>query len=232
MKTHPSFSTAVSVLFVDDDLFLGQVVVTALKEAGYEVYYQSSLAGIRAVAQEIQPDIIFLDVEMGNDNSIGLASQLKALLPAVPLFFVSSHTDGQTIDRGLLAGADGYLKKPFEVTEILAYVKRYAANTKQHIIRIGALSLDPNTYMLMCGNQVIKQLSDMEYHLLKYLAAYPNQLVTKSDLERELWGEVSSPSIFSLNNYVSKVRKYLAADSNIKLQVLPRRGYRLIIPPT
>lgn len=55
----------IKVLFVDDDLALGSIVTLALENAGYEVHYQTSLAGIRTVTAEMQPDIVVLDVEIG-----------------------------------------------------------------------------------------------------------------------------------------------------------------------
>jgi two-component system KDP operon response regulator KdpE len=225
MKEHAS---SVVVLFVDDDLFLGQVVVSALREAGYVVHYQSTLAGLKAIVEEVRPDIIFLDVEVDGRNSIDLAPQLKALFSATPLFFISSHIDGKTINSGLNAGGDGYLKKPFDMEEILGYIERYATASDHRFIRVGTLSLDPESYQLSCGDQPIKQLSEKEFRLLRYLAAYPNQLVPKEDIERELWGKDDNVSQFSLNNYITRLRKYLSADSRVELVSVSRRGWKLV----
>ncbi|MDR0896137.1 MAG: response regulator transcription factor [Prevotellaceae bacterium] len=226
--------TSAVVLFVDDDLLLSQVVVAALKEAGHTVHFQSSLAGILSIAQEIRPDIIFLDVEVGDRSSIGIAPELKKVLPYTPIFFISSHTDGETIYNGLATGAVGYLKKPFDVSEILAYVRLYTetrrlAKKSNEVIRLNTMMLHSQSHVLTQGDRVIKKLTNMEFKVLKLLATRLEEEVSSEEIEKVLWEKEKADYLSNIKNYISKLRSYLAEDGSVELQVVYGRGYRLVI---
>lgn len=218
----------IKVLFIDDDLFLGQIVTTTLQEKGYEVIYQNTLAGAKSTLSESQPDIIILDVEIGTGNGIEATPQLKAIAPDTPILFVSSHADSSTAIQALSAGAVNYLRKPFDIEELAAYINRFA-KSQTYLINIGKLALNTKNRELIDENvRVIKLLSESEYKLLKLLTAYPNETVSREQIEKELWGE-GFGNEQSLNNFVSKLRKYLADDPQIELATIQKEGYKLII---
>lgn len=121
------------ILFIDDDMTLGTIVTLALNEAGYETYYQTSLTAITSVINELNPHLLLLDVEIGKDDGIDKALRLKALASDIPILFVSSHIESSKVARALRAGAVAYLKKPFELEELLAYVQHYASDTVAEI---------------------------------------------------------------------------------------------------
>ena len=102
------------VLFVDDDIALGQVVILALRASGYAAEYCTTLVGIQGVVQEMQPDIMVLDVEIGEKNGIDAVAELKLTAPDTPILFVSSHIAGSEVARALDAGGIAYLRKLFE----------------------------------------------------------------------------------------------------------------------
>lgn len=89
------------ILFIDDDLLLGQIITTALAEEGYEVCYQNSLAAMIAVAEEVKPDIVVLDVEIGEADGIEAIPQVHRVLPGVPVIIVSSHTQASEVVRAM-----------------------------------------------------------------------------------------------------------------------------------
>lgn len=214
------------VLFIDDDLFLGQIVVTTLQEKAYEVVYQNSLAGAKASLTESHPDIIVLDVEIGTTNGIEAMPQLKAIAPETPVLFVSSHTDSHTAIQALNAGAVNYLRKPFDIEELIAYIERFAV-AQTYSIAIGALSLNTETRELTDSHaDIIKLLSESEYKLLKLLANHLNHTISREQIEKEIWaGRGGSEQ--SLNNFISKLRKYLAVDSFLELITVQKEGYKL-----
>ena len=113
------------VLFVDDDIALGQVVILALRALGYAAEYCTTLVGIQGVVQEMQPDIMVLDVEIGEKNGIDAVAELKLTAPDTPILFVSSHIAGSEVARALDAGGIAYLRKPFEMEELVAYIRRH-----------------------------------------------------------------------------------------------------------
>lgn len=217
------------VLLVDDDLALGSIVTLALEDAGYKVHYQTSLAGIRTVTAEMQPDIVVLDVEIGAGNGIDAIPELKQTAPEVPVLVISSHVESDNVVKALEVGALTYLKKPFEITELLAYIQRFAHPCCPKGIEIGMFCLKADENLLLKGDEKIRKLSLLESKLLKMLAHNPNRVTTREEIEKELWGEhTTESSKQSLNNYIARIRKYLADDCRIRLITIPRIGYKLI----
>lgn len=103
----------VKILFIDDDITFGRICTIILQEKGYEVFYQTTLNGAKACIAEAHPDIIVLDVEIGNQNGIEVAPEITVIAPNVPVLFISSHTESHWVVQALEVGAVAYLKSPF-----------------------------------------------------------------------------------------------------------------------
>lgn len=213
------------ILFIDD-VTLGTIVTLALNEAGYETHYQTSLTAITSVIHELNPHLLLLDVEIGKDDGIDKALQLKALAPDIPVLFVSSHVESAEVVRALRAGAVAYLKKPFELEELLAYVQRYTSDTFAEI-RIGHFTLNPKERLLTTETGEARTLSLSECKLLSLLASHRNEVVTRAEIEDVLWqGEAANEQ--SLNNFIAHLRKYLQGDKRIDLHTVKGIGYKLV----
>ena len=184
----------IKVLFVDDDMVLGNIVTLALEDSGYEVHYQTSLAGIKMVVKEMQPDIMVLDVEIGAKNGIEVVPELKAIVPETPVLIVSSHVESENVMKALEAGAVTYLKKPFEIVELLAYIQRFVKTFRVKGLEVGRLHLKAEESLLMKGDETVRKLSTLECKLLKMLALNLNRTVTREQIELELWGDYVTES--------------------------------------
>lgn len=218
----------IKVLFVDDDVALGNIVSLALEDADFEVHYQTSLAGIKTVMKELQPDVVVLDVEIGARNGIDMMPELRLVSPQTPILIVSSHVESGNVAKALEMGAVTYLKKPFEIVELVAYINRFAKPFCPKGMKLGIFHLNAEEHLLTKGDEVVKRLSALECKLLKMLALNMNEVVAREEIERELWGEyVTESSEQSLNNYISRLRKYLAEDKRLELVTVPKVGYRL-----
>lgn len=217
----------IKVLFVDDDVTLGNIVMMALNDSGYEAHYQTSLTAIKSIIQELKPDIIILDVEIGKKNGIDATPEIKIIAPETPILFVSSHIDSAEVVKALNAGGIAYLKKPFEIEELLAYIQRHTVSFHSKGIQIGCFSLNVEENLLMKNEEVIKKLSLFECKLLKLLAMNMNQPITREQIEQELWEE-GYGNEQSLNNYIAKLRKYLSEDDQLELITIQKVGYKLV----
>lgn len=218
----------IKVLFVDDDVAFGNIVTLALEEAGCEVHYQTSLAGIKNVVKEVCPDIIVLDVEIGSTNGIEVIPVLKLIAPKTPVLIVSSHGESENVMKALEAGAVSYLKKPFEIVELLAYIHRFAISSPARGVKIGMFRLRVEENLLMKGDEVVRKLSLFECKMLKLLVLNLNETVAREQMQQELWGESATESSEqSLNNYIVKLRKYLSEDERLNLVTQPKVGYKL-----
>lgn len=218
------------VLLIDDDFALCCVLILALQEAGCKVHYQTSVIGALSVVQSLQPDIIILDVEVGEKNGIDTFEALKPVISQIPVLFISSHTDAEYVKRAINAGGVAYLKKPFSPDELIAYVNRFTNSEKETTIPFGHSSINWNTRALITPEDRHIRLTPLETRLLKLLLSNLNEVVLREQLEGALPEEGSSVSAGqTLNNYIARLRKYLDADTSITIKTIPRRGYQLLI---
>ncbi len=220
----------IKVILVDDDTDLGNLISLSLSSDGYKVHYQNSLAGIEAIIQEFEPSILVLDVEVGEDDGIEKAKEIILTHPSLPILFISSHTDIESINRGISTGGVHYLRKPFEIQELEIYINRFAlSETPQEIIAaIGSYSLNFDTRELFYKHNYIKQLSPLEYNVLILLFQNKNEVIDNDTLSEKVWSKKFPDTEASINNVISKLRKLLKNDPNVCIQTIKNRGYKLI----
>ena len=215
------------VLFVDDDVTFGASIMLILEELGYEAYYQSSLTIIGDVVENINPDIIILDVEFGDKNSIDSVPEIKAAAINTPIIFVSSNIDDETIARAIDMGGVAYLKKPFKSKELIAHINRHARVNENSNLKFGGYTLNISDESLFFNGTLEKQLSPTEFKFLRLLVLNINTTVKREVINRKVW-DSEDVSGHSITNFVVKLRAYLSKDSKLKLVTTPRVGYKLI----
>lgn len=207
------------VLLVEDDRMIGAAVVEALKDAAYAVdWVKDGELAMEAIRSETY-EIALLDLGLPLVDGLNVLKNLRASsrLPVIILTARDALTDRI---RGLDLGADDYLVKPFEVGELLARMRavmRREGSGTSPILSNGKLQLDPATREASYfGESVI--LSTREFALLQALLARPGTILSRSDLERHIYGwneEVESNAVEFL---IHAVRKKLgtAAIRNVR----------------
>ena len=103
----------IKVLLVDDDLLFGNIATKILQAADYEVYFQNSLFGIESLIMKLNPNIIILDVMVGEENSLERINDIRLAAEDIPIIFVSSDSGVETEEQAITNGAMVYLEKPF-----------------------------------------------------------------------------------------------------------------------
>ena len=103
----------IKVLLVDDDLLFGNIATKILQAADYEVYFQNSLFGIESLIMKLNPNIIILDVMVGEENSLERINDIRLAAEDIPIIFVSSDSGVETEEQAITNGAVVYLEKPF-----------------------------------------------------------------------------------------------------------------------
>ena len=222
----------IKVLIVDDDTLLGSTIFIGLQALGMEPTYQTSLAGLQAVVESACPNIILLDVEVGEDNSIEQMQQLKLYAPNIPVIFMTSHTDAGYLAKAIGEGAVAFLKKPFELEELAAYIQRFA-KTDTPIdtafnVSIGKYTLNTNTRELFLNQNKECRLTVKQFETIHLLLEHSNEIVSRQALKDDLWpdGNASDPS---LDNYISQLRKIFDKDESIHIITIPKIGFKLEI---
>ncbi len=219
---------SIKVLFVDDDTNLGNMVSQGLTYLGYDVHYQSSMIALESIINEFQPNVIILDVEIGDKDGIDDSHKIRTLFPAIPIVFASSHIESSYVARALGVGATAYLKKPLDIEEVAAYINRYATTKMDTTIAIGFFSLDTLSRELQNSENGTKTiLNKKECELVKLLDENRGLVVSREMIIDKIWNnDFSSDQV--LNNYISRLRKYLSPDSSLSIETVPREGYRLL----
>lgn len=218
------------VLFVDDDINLGNLVSSVLEtDYDYSVHFQNTTVGINHIIQNFEPDIIILDVEIGKENGIEKAKEIISVYPDIPLIFVSSHTEESFITEGIRIGGNAYLPKPLSIALLITYIKRFTSNSQsKQILKVSNYELNLATNELSHKKDLIKKLSPFEKNALELLIKHPNEIVSREQFAEKLWGHsLEKENIASIHNIVSKLRDLLKTYDNVTINTIRNVGYLL-----
>lgn len=199
------------VLLVEDDQPLAAGLKKALQTAGYACNHVDTGAAALHTVRVDTPDIVLLDIGLPDVDGISVLRTLRGTHPELPVLLLTARDSVEDKVRGLDSGADDYLAKPFEVTELLARlraVERRLGTVKSSLITVGPVSLDTaSQFVLVNGDEL--ELSRKEYMLLKSLMENAGRIQTRSTLENRLysWGEEVSSN--ALEVHIHHLRKKL-----------------------
>jgi len=195
MSTNSSFSkNPMRILVVDDDPPSVKMTAFLLREEGYQVLTANNGNDALKLAEQEDPDLILLDVMMPGLDGFATLREIRSRF-AIPVIFLSAK--GETSDRvaGLELGADDYLAKPFEPSELLARVKAvlrrteaYALGDSSDRIETGGIHLDPLTNRAELANGHIVELTPIETRLLHTLMRNAGRVLTHDQLLNSVWG--------------------------------------------
>ena len=223
------------ILLCEDDSNLGLVLKNFLDLNDYDVTLErDGRLGLGAFQRE-KFDLCLLDVMMPNVDGFTLAEEIRDIDPDVPLFFLSAKTLKEDILQGYRLGADDYITKPFDsdvlMHKIKAIIKR---NEEDHKItdniefELGAYHFNPKLRELKI-RETTQVLSPKENELLKMLAEYKNDLLTREKALKKIWGSDTYFNGRSMDVYIAKLRKYLKEDSTIEIVNIHGNGFRLVV---
>ena len=188
------------ILLVEDDRPLATGLQKALLKAGYASNHVATGAAALHTLRAEKPDIVILDIGLPDTDGISVLKTLRKTDREIPVLLLTARDSVEDKVAGLDSGADDYLAKPFEMTELLARLRvlgRRLGTVKNSVITIGAVSLDiANQFVELDGEEL--ELSRKEYMLLKSLMENAGRIQTRATLESRLysWGEeVSSNAI-------------------------------------
>ena len=222
-----------TVLIVEDDQDLGQLLKQYLELNGFSVVLGGNGLEGRARLREQKFDIILTDVMMPKEDGFTFAAYVVQTYPALPVLFITARKMKEDVIKGLKLGADDYITKPFDADELVLRVrnilKRSSAKTPEvETLAIGNYTFYPKELLLQSpfGRRV---LTEREAELLQLLTENMGQLVRKRDILNRLWKENDFFNGRSMDVFVSRLRKYLSDDSRIMIESVRGAGIRLMI---
>lgn len=223
------------VLVVEDDAKVAASVAKGLGEAGYAAIVAGT--GEQALKQlaDVRFDLVLLDLGLPGRDGLSILQEMRQRKDQTPVLVITARDALTDRVRGLDAGADDYLVKPFAFSELLARVRallRRREGTETTRLRVGDLDLDLVNRMVSRGGSAIT-LTSREFDLLAYLARSAGQPVSREMLARDVWKETSrvTPLDNVIDVHISHLRDKIDRDHERKL-LHTLRGVGFILKDT
>jgi DNA-binding response OmpR family regulator len=215
------------ILLLEDDIALADVLSEYLEDNGFELDLVYDGEDALSNAYETKYDLYIFDVNVPAIKGFDLLKILRENGDSTPTIFVTSLNDIEDVSKGFESGADDYLKKPFELAELLLRVKniqkRSFTQQRSSIIKIDkGITFDIDTELLNTHGESIS-LPQKELKLLKHFLQHPNEIVTFENIYKVMWDYDEEGSSESLRAHIKNLRKHFTEDM---IQNLRGVGYR------
>lgn len=211
-----------NILIVDDDPEVLGTVWRALSREGHEIRLSESASQAKPLIDEKRPDLIVLDIMMPEQDGLSFCEELRRnpQYETIPILFLSAKWRTDDIVRGLDAGGDDYLTKPFELKELNARVRALLRRTPpsdeaDSTLTIGNLVLNPSTFQVSTAECKNIQLTSTEFKLLHHLMSLPDQAHSVRDLLDKVWqypAGAGDPDL--VRAHIRNLRAKLESDSS------------------
>lgn len=221
------------ILFVEDEEDLTLIVSDTLRGQGYEVITAADgIAGLDIFKSE-GADIVVADVMMPKMDGFSMAKEIRKLSLTVPLLFLTAKSTIDDVEEGFEIGANDYLKKPFELRELIVRIKallrRFNTNRGEDLkYPLGSYMFNISTQTLSLDGQSV-ELSHFEARLLELLATNIGKTVDASELMVAVWQRDEPSNRNSLHGYIHKLCRALRQDPSISIINQRGFGYMLTI---
>ena len=223
-----------TILLVEDEPSLALIVKDSLESRGFTVDFAADgEAGLHQFRQQC-PDIVVADVMMPKLDGFSLAEQIRRENAAVPIIFLTARSHTADVVRGFELGGNDYLKKPFSMDELIVRIRALLARQPAIApaptgpLPLGRYQFDHPKQKLRLGTHE-EALTNREAELLKRLYDQRNQVLERTTVLRELWGDDSFFNGRSLDVFITRLRRCLKDDPQVQIVNIRGIGYKLIM---
>ncbi|MGQ8335950.1 response regulator transcription factor [Sunxiuqinia sp. A32] len=230
--------TGKKILLVEDDKTLNFIVRDNLEEAGYNVTStEDGQEGLNAFNKG-DFDLCLFDVMLPKMDGFTLAKKVREINQIIPILFLTAKSMTEDKISGFSIGGDDYITKPFSMEELLMRIKVFLKRSttvpeyEQDEIKqckIGHFDFYFDNLILQNGDNK-RTLTYKEAELLRYFCENPNTVLSRSDILKNVWGSDDYYLGRSLDVFISRLRKYLKSDPDIKIINLHGIGFRFNAP--
>lgn len=227
----------VQVLMAEDDENLGLILSERLKSKGFEVDLAPDGAVAMAMYQKKKYDLLILDIMMPVKDGFTVAKEIRKSDSITPIIFVTARSMKEDVLKGFEIGADDYLTKPFSMDELMvrihAVLRRTFRKSNQSTSEVDQFQFSNTqfnaiTQTLSIGNVSI-DLTSKESELLRLLCLRINEVVPRDEALISIWGNDSYFNGRSMDVFISKLRKMLAADEQVEIMNVHGKGFKLVV---
>ena len=220
-----------SILIVDDEAPIREMIAVALEMAGYECLEADNALSAHGLIVDRQPDLILLDWMLPGTSGIELARRLKRdeMTAGIPIIMLTAKGEEDHKIQGLEVGADDYITKPFSPRELVARLKavlrRAGAADADAPIEVGGLILDPLGHRVTIDGAPA-EMGPTEYRLLHFFMTHQERAYTRSQLLDQVWGGNVYVEERTVDVHIRRLRKALGEAYENLVQTVRGTGYR------
>lgn len=221
---------AVRILIVDDETELAALLAEGLRDEGYDPLVAHDGIQAMSLLRSETVGLAVVDVAMPGMSGFELTAHIKQRDPSLAVILLTARSGVDDRVRGLDVGADDYLVKPFAFAELSARIRairrRDALSAPPHL-EFGAVSMDLTRHRVSVGGRPLA-LSRTEFDVLRALAARRGETIERTELLVEVWNTDASIDPNIVDQYISFLRRKLAAvDTRVRIATVRRVGFRL-----
>ena len=226
-----------SVLVVEDEAAIAELIAINLRHTGFEVRLASDAEAAQREVDRVLPDLVLLDWMLPGQSGVQLARRWRsdARTRELPLIMLTARAEESDKITGLDAGADDYLTKPFSTKELLARIRavlrRKAPESLDSAVEISGLRLDPATRRVsrrVGEEQRELRLGPTEFRLLHFFMTHPERVHSRAQLLDRVWGDHVFIEERTVDVHIKRLREALApAHGSDLIETVRGAGYRL-----
>ncbi|MGC3874456.1 phosphate regulon transcriptional regulator PhoB [Halomonas sp. GXIMD04776] len=223
--------TAKTILIVDDEAAIREMIAVALEMADYRVLEANNAQEAHALIVDEQPDLLLLDWMMPGTSGIEFARRLKReeVTSELPIILLTAKSEEDNKILGLEAGADDYITKPFSPRELVARLRAVLRRTTprgiEEALEVEGLLLDPVSHRVSSKGQAL-EIGPTEYRLLQFFMTHQERAYTRGQLLDQVWGGNVYVEERTVDVHIRRLRKALGESHQHLIQTVRGTGYR------
>ena len=222
------------ILLIEDDKAIGRLMRGNLQYEGFDVEWSESGRQIEEKVRQFSPHLVLLDLMLPNSvDGLQICRSLTESRERTPVIILTAKDQQADKVRGLMAGADDYVTKPFAFDELLARIHAVLRRTTAPLteLRLGETVIDFRRLHATKGDETLI-LTDKEFEILSYLAEREGKIVSRDELLHLVWGYESTPVTRTVDNFIFRLRQKIEPDPRHPrfIHTVYGDGYRLTIP--
>ncbi len=213
------------ILVVDDDAALAEMIGIVLRAEGYDVVDCYDGDEAFGAFQRYEPNLVLLDVMLPGKNGFQICEAIRGV-SNVPIVMLTARADTEDVVKGLEAGADDYVPKPFKPKELVARVRarlRSEQETEEEQLQLGDLQIDVSGHEVTRAGEPVS-LTPLEFDLLAALAKAPWRVFSREELLEQVWGYRHAADTRLVNVHVQRLRSKIERDPENPSLIITVRG--------
>jgi len=224
-----------NLLLVEDDASLGYLLSEYLKMKGMELLWVKNPTEVLPLLEQRDFDLVILDVMMPEMDGFALGAEIHERYADIPFLFLTAKSMKIDVLKGFSVGAVDYLKKPIDEEELVVRIETLltrlggSPTIEAAFPDLGQYQYDPKNQCLRFEGKEIS-LTTRENELLSYLLRHRNRLCTHADILKRIWGRNDYFNRKSLNVFITRLRKLLENDPDLKIENVHGQGFILRLP--